>query len=141
MAHFKFKVFLNLIRALFPQWNFFDRVAFTFELYFKLNTSESWQKINFDQKHTPLGLFANSKCNLSLAQFNTIEHFAIDVQEQATGSKITDLTTYHLLKSLLATKISEMGLTPTEFQFKVSAISPTEKIDLYISPWIQGQSL
>lgn len=126
MAHFKFKVFLNLIRALFPKWNFFDRIAYTFELHFKLKPSASWQQIKFDQYHTNAGLFINEKCNLSLAEFNIVEHFANDVQEHL--SSITTLTSYKLLTSLLESKLST-----TDFQFKILAVSPAEKIDIYVS--------
>lgn len=134
MAHFKFKIFLNLIRALFPKWNFFDRVAYTFELHYKLKSSKSWQKIKFEQNYSPLGLFINEKYNLSLAQFNIVEHFASDVQDpHFTESAAVELPTYKLLNSLLAVKISELGITESELQFKIVAVSSKENINLYTS--------
>ena len=134
MAHFKFKVFLNLIRALFPKWNFFDRIAYTFELQYKLKSSNSWQKIVFEHNYSTLGLFVNEKYNLSLAHFNIVEHFASDIQDPYfSESAAPDLPTYKLLKSLLAVKISELGLSESDLQFKIVAVSSKENFDLYTS--------
>jgi hypothetical protein len=137
VAQFKFGVFVNLIRALFPKWNFFDRTAFKLELYFRLNQIDSWQKINFDQKHKFGGLFFNPNCNISLAHFNIVEHFAADVQGQSVVPKpISDYTSYHLIKSLLSFKVLELGLSTPTMQFKIIAINQTEEFDLYLSEWL-----
>ncbi len=146
-SKFQFNIFINLIRALFPNWNFFDRVAFSFELWFKVQGSTRWEAITFDQIRQPFGLLLNPDVNLALAQINIIEHFAKDIQDlQAINSlihsrEVQSLSTFKMLRSLIKLKLKDFEVPTSEVQFKVVAINPNEKIDLYISDWINVESV
>ncbi len=139
---FRFKVFLNLIRAVFPNWNFFDKVAYNFELEFKIKDSKTWEKIVFDQTRKPFGLFTNSECTLALAQVNIIEHFVKDIQDLqqedtlVNSKDVQNLTTFKMLRSLLSVKLHVYDISHASVQFKVVACSPDERVDVYISDWL-----
>lgn len=136
---FQFKVFLNLMRVLFPHWNFFDQTAFTFELHFKEANLETWQLISFSQQRPLLGIFYNPIVNESLAQFNIVEHFANDILEtkkETTGidSKLAQsLHSYNLIRSLVEAKLSELKFHAESFQFKIVARSKKDSFDIYTS--------
>ena len=138
----RFKVFLNLIRAIFPNWNFFDKVAYNFEVEFKVKDAKVWEKISFDQTRQSLGLFVNPDCTVALAQVNIIEHFAKDIQDLQDEDSFVDskdvqnLTTFKMLRSLISAKLQEYDFQESALQFKIVACSPNEKIDVYISDWI-----
>jgi hypothetical protein len=130
------------MRSLFPKWNFFDRIAYRFELEFKIPESEKWVGLKFVQTRQPLNLLVNPENNLELAQVAIIEQFAGNIQELFLENplidsiKVKNLTTYKMLLSLLQLKLSEFDYQPDSFQFKVVAVSPSERLDFYISDWI-----
>jgi len=138
---FDFQIFTSLIRALFPNWNFFDRIAYSFELQFQIESESEWQTISFSQKRNWYNLFFNPECNMALAQINIIEHFARDLQEVRlqfdsvlAEEKIQNLTTFRLLKSLLNNRPSP----GQSLIFKIVAVQPSGSLDLYMSkkiPW------
>lgn len=138
---FDFQIFTSLIRALFPNWNFFDRIAYSFELQFQIESESEWQTISFSQKRKWYNLFFNPECNMALAQINIIEHFARDLQEVRlqfdsvlAEEKIQNLTTFRLLKSLLNNRPSP----GQSLIFKIVAVQPSGSLDLYMSkkiPW------
>jgi hypothetical protein len=144
---FRFGIFMNLIRAIFPRWNFFERVAYGFELHFKVPDALKWEQISFDQKRTPLSLLINPSCNLALAQVCLLEHFARDIQElqeQAellASSEVQSLTTFKMVSSLLKSKLQEYELETGAIQFKIVACGATDKVDVYISDWITLESV
>lgn len=147
MVTFQFKIFLSLIRALFPRWNFFDRVGHHLELEFKTPESSSWERIYFEQGRRPLGLFVNPEVNLALAQVNVVEHFISDLTDLQEGDRqiseadIHSLTTFQMLRSLLRMKLQEHNQNPGRLQFKILACSPRERSDVYVSEWISlGES-
>lgn len=143
---FQLSVFLSLIRALFPHWNFYDEVGFQFLLQFKVPDSNRWEVISFEQRRRVLSLLFNPECNLALAQINIIEHFARDIQElQAVNplihsKDVQKLTSFKMLKSLLRIKLKEYELNVATIQFKIVACSPRESLDLYISDWMTLES-
>jgi hypothetical protein len=139
-SRFQFKIFVNLLRSIFPNWNFFDRIAYSFELKFKAQNSLIWERISFDQhRNNPLGFFISPNCSMALAQVNLLEHFARDIQElQAAKSEIhfkdlQDLTTFKMIRSLLHVKLNESGFESNVIQFKIVACNQFEKVDIYIS--------
>lgn len=140
--NFHFKVFLNLIRALFPVWSFFDQTAYTFELHFLLPETHEWKRISFVQTLTPINIFFNPQVNEALAQFNIVEHFAKDIMElQKTGpsadeKKIRQLTSFLLLRSLVFSKVSDLGYLDKTIQFKIVALNTQNKFDIYTSEWM-----
>lgn len=144
---FQFEIFLNLIRAIFPRWNFFERVAYGFELHFKVPDALKWEKISFDQKRTPLSLFVNPSCNLALAQVCLLEHFARDIQELQqqdqllASSEVQSLTSFKMVTSLLKSKLQDYELESAAIQFKIVACGTADKVDVYISDWITLESV
>lgn len=136
---FQFKIFLNLIRALFPNWNFFDQVAYSFELEFKVPGGVHWEPISFYQPRKAFSLFLSPQSNMALAQVNVIEHFAQDIQTLQLENPLIDskdvqrLTSYKILKSILEEKLKIFEFDSASIQFKVIARSPHEVLDLYIS--------
>ncbi len=145
-SKFQFNTFINLIRALFPNWNFFDRVAFSFELWFKVRGSVKWEVISFEQTRQPFGLLLNPDVNIALAQINIVEHFTKDIQDLQSlnplihSRDVQNLSTFKMLRSLIEVKLKDFEVSTSEIQFKVVAINPKEKIDLYISDWINVES-
>lgn len=138
---FDFKLFLLLIRSLFPNWSFFDQKSDKFELQFKVTGSPSWQVISFNLKRTPFGLFFNMQANLALAQVRILEHFAQELIQlqgkgQAFDTSLESSTNFKLVCALLDTKINEIGLRADRAQFKILACGPTHKIEIYKSEWV-----
>jgi hypothetical protein len=136
-----FKILLNLIRVLFPQWSFFDQVAYHFELEFKIPNAVSWETISFAQERRLAGILLNPKCNLALGQVSLLEQFAADIQILADGKEIglediETLTTYQMVKSLLQVRLKSYDLKTNSVQFKVVAHNPKEELDVFISHWI-----
>lgn len=137
-------LFFSLIRSLFPRWNFFDKIAYAFELEFKIAETSSWEPLSFLLHRSPLGLFFNPTANITLAQINLIEHFAHDIQELQkinpliSSLDVENLTSFKLLRSLIRQKLKEKDLNQFSFQFKVIACNSQQKIDLYISHLING---
>lgn len=136
------RLFLNLMRALIPRWNFFDQVGHCFRLEVRGEASGPWHRISFLQKRRPLGLFFNPETNLALLQVGLLEHFVFDIQALAnTGAqvevqKIEALTTYRLLRDLVIFKMHESSWPAKNFQFKIVAIKARIEEDLYVSNWL-----
>jgi hypothetical protein len=136
---FQFSVFLSLIRALFPHWNFFDRVAHQFEVRYQTEEIPSWTLISFDQKPGFFSLFFNPSVNQALAEIGIIEHFAREIQEigtEAEADRIQGLSTFRMLKSLLRVKLADVGPVPSSLKFQIVARSPKETIEIYTSEWV-----
>ncbi|OYZ22954.1 MAG: hypothetical protein B7Y39_06800 [Bdellovibrio sp. 28-41-41] len=137
--HFRFSIFLSLIRSLFPRWDFFDQIAFSFVVYYKVSTDTEWKKLAFTQSHKSSRLVFNQAVNDTLMQSSVVEQFARDIQELENNtpnfskSDIEDLTTYQLLCSLLEVKLKQKNLNNTEFQFKITAHNTSEQIDIFTS--------
>ena len=128
---------IQYFRALFPRWNFFDQVAYSFEIEVLVSGSTRWQIIDFLQDRKWYHLVYNPNVNLLLAQVNVVEHFVIDLQEMPPAGKVDGLTTYKMLVALVACKIKSVIRQADSAQFKIVAQKSEEKIDLYVSDWIQ----
>lgn len=139
---FEFTVFLSLIRAIFPNWNFFDRIAFNFELEFKVPDSKKWEPVLFVVPRQSWGILFNSDSNLNLAQINVIEHFARDIQELQIlnplvhSRDVNALSTFKMLKAILRHRLQDYEIQNEMIQFKITARGQTESRDIYISDWI-----
>jgi hypothetical protein len=139
VKRFDFKIFLNLIRSLFPNWNFFDQTAFAFSLKVKTNLSEQWSEIDFEKKRSWVSLFFNAELNENLAQYSVIEQFARDIQQNLNlGS---DLVTFKMVASLLAFRISEIKPLTKNFQFKLIASNEIEQVEIFQSEILQMDQL
>ncbi len=139
---FNFELFLALIRALFPQWSFFDFIGFNFQVSFKIPDQNHWESLSFEVERKTLGLMTNSDCNLNLAKVNVVEHFAQDIQNltlklnQVSLLDLQNMASYLMLVEILQWELSKFELDRTAFQFKVTAIKETEEVDLFYSDWI-----
>lgn len=139
---FNFKLFLGLIRALFPRWNFFDFVGFNFQVSFKSPDQNHWEIISFKVEKKTLRLFSNPNGNLGLAKVNIIEHFAEDIQDMTLKMievSLQDLqkkASYLMLVEIIKQELCNYDLDQNSFQFKVTAIKDSEEVDLFFSDWI-----
>lgn len=111
---------IQLFRALFPRWDFFDKIGHRFDLEFKTEGSNSWNDIEFSQKRTPLGFFLNPETNLAMAQVNIIEHFVSDLQDSPQEDP-QNFTSYKLLSALVKQKLTAYEFNSTSVQFRVIA--------------------
>lgn len=123
---------INLFRAIFPRWNFFDQISHRFELEYKTSKTSQWHKISFDQKRTLFSPIINPSCNLALAQINIIEHFVSDLEE---GSE--NQTSYKLLLSLVKVKLSALGIRSEKIQFQVVAVLKDEREIVFTSEMVE----
>ncbi len=124
---------IDHFRALFPRWNFYDRIAHHFEIDYKLTKDSLWQPLSFSQPRKKLSFFYNPDCNLALAEISLIEQFVADFQK---SSQVTDLTTYRMLKSVVIHRLNLISSYDRPFQFKILACKPGERIDFYVSDWM-----
>lgn len=137
--HFQLTTFLSLIRSLFPRWDFFDQVAFSFNVFFKTSPDTSWKRLSFDQPHKSSRILFNPFINNALAEASIVEHFARDIQElekdkpDFNTSDLDNLTSYQVLCSLLQVKLKRENLQDDGFQFKIVAHGTNATIDIYTS--------
>lgn len=103
---------MNLLRSLFPHWNFFDRLVKTYDLEVKLQGKDSWERVSFDQRRHSFSLNVNADLNLALANVSLLVHFARDVEGSA-ATDIKKLTTFRMISSLVEVKY---GPTATHFR-------------------------
>lgn len=94
---------MNLFRALFPQWSFFDRVVNSYQLEVRSPGESAWQTVSFDQKRSFFSLNLNGEMNLALANVSLLEHFARDLEE-VSPEQIKNLSTYKMVRSLVEVK-------------------------------------
>ncbi|MBL7556820.1 MAG: hypothetical protein JNM24_13440 [Bdellovibrionaceae bacterium] len=136
---FQLTTFLSLIRSLFPRWDFFDQVAFSFNVFFKTSPDPSWKRLSFDQPHKNLRILFNPIINNALVEASIVEHFARDIQELEKDKPdfntldLDNLTSYQLLCSLLQVKLKRENLQDDGFQFKIVAHGTNSTIDIYTS--------
>lgn len=131
MGAFRFDLFLSLIRAIFPRWDFFDRIAYHFDLEYETERDGSWERISFRRRFSLFHLFINTDLNEALAQMNLLDHFAHDVQSLDRPEDATSLTSYKLVSSLVGAKAPAAVSPP---RFRLVAVSPTDRIVLFVSP-------
>ncbi len=115
------KEFLNLIRALFPQWDFFDRVSYHFELYYQMPNKQNWEKWSFQQSRPQWGLLFNAKTNMALAQVHIVEKFVREIQE-LNGQQFEHLSSFKMLQSMLG---------GTQVKFKIVGVSGEERVEVF----------
>lgn len=145
---FRPQLFIYLIRALIPSWNFFDHVNYQFGLEFKVSGSEKWENVTFQRKNDLFGLLINPEINMDMAQVNIIEHFAYDIQDlifkdpKIRFKDVQRLTSFKLLKSVLRIQLKNYQIAHSTIQFKIVATNLNEIKDIYISDWVDvGESL
>ena len=120
---------INRFRALFPRWDFFDRVAYQFSLEFKLSPGGNWQALDFSQTRTLRNLFYNPATNLALAQMSLIDQYVLHIENK----KEQDIT-LKMLAALVRVKVQPKH----EFQFKIMAIKDNDRTELFVSSWLEA---
>lgn len=123
--------FFNLIRALFPQWSFFDRVSYQFELQYK-KESDQWQPLVFEVHRPRGGILLNAVCNMTLAQIHLLEYFVRDVQEMGE-EEFQRSSNYQMLFSLVMVKLRQIGITSGQTQFRIRAFDENESLEIFVS--------
>lgn len=136
---FQFSLFLSLIRSLFPRWDFFDQIAFSFAVEFRMSSDTDWKPLDFFYEHRKSRLVFNPYVNEVLAQSGIVDQFARDIQElqndkpSFTREDLQQLTTYRLVCSLLHVKLKHENLSDEKFQFRVVARRDNENIEIFAS--------
>ena len=133
---------MELIRALFPRWNFFDRVGFSLLLEVKELGTKEWLPLVFNAQRTSGGLFVNPDVTRLHAEMSTIENFVQDVQKLIDANGLVDsarvkkLTSFKMVRSLVMNRL--MVGSYDEVQFRVSAQAGDETVILYVSDTVAG---
>lgn len=143
---FKFASFLNLIRALFPKWSFFDETGHRFYLEVKAVGSETWTNLKEDHQRTALGLFFNPKTNLSHALDTLIQQFVQDLQDllafDTTPSEETleTLSSFKMVRSLAHFEIKSTDFSYGSFQFRITAHKDSTVETVFVSNILNSRS-
>ncbi len=128
---------LELIRVIFPRWNFFDRIGYQLLLEVKRIGNQDWLPITFKDSRTLLSLFINPEGTRLHAEMTTLENFVQDIQKfvDAKGEvdpiKVKSLTSYRMVRSLVLNRL--MVNSEKEVQFRVLAKAGDETIVIYSS--------
>ncbi len=131
------KIFLNLVRALFPRWDFYDRTGHQLDLEYKTEKSE-WCAFTFTENRRWFSLFVNPQLNLALAEISLIEQFVMGLQEMQAGGRdvraeeITALSAYQMLGALVGTRIS------ADFRFRILALRGGQTDEIFVSDMVSG---
>lgn len=125
--------FLNLVRVLFPRWNFFDEIGYQFRLEYRFKDTEDWTLVGFNSQRLRFGLFFNPVHNLNLAQVNLIEHFSRDLQ-LSLPEQIENLDTFKMVKALVGLRAQ----ANRQFQFRIQAYKQKLQTELYRSSWVNS---
>lgn len=131
----------ELIRVLFPRWNFFDRLGFRLELEVKTAGGRDWQPLPFVATRTFGGLFVNPTVTRMHAERTLLETFVEDVQKlvdpygQVDSTRLQKLTTFKMVRSLVASRLAPASASSSadQIQFRVSAVAGDETAVLYVS--------
>ena len=132
---FSFSTFLNLHRSLFPRWDFFDQISYTFVIEARAQGQEQWTRFNLQAQRSIKDLFFNPHLNLILAQSNLLDHFAMDLQE---GSAIEGQTSFRLVKQLAKNLLEEKRTAEGQYEFRIFAKGKNKTEILFQSqllPW------
>ena len=128
---------LELIRSLFPRWNFFDRISYKLELEVKQTGTKGWLPISFNATRSMGGLFVNPELTRLHAEMSLLENFANDIQSLVDpeglvdSARVQSLTSFKMVRSLVMNKL--MASTADTIQFRVAARSGDEQLVLYSS--------
>lgn len=89
--------FINSIRALFPVWNFFDRISQPYELWVKVDGH--WVKKQSSHRTQLHHLFFNPRGTREHLEHSLLELFAQDIEHCAPG-EISKLVSFELISRL-----------------------------------------
>lgn len=127
----------ELIRSLFPRWNFFDHISYKLELEVQQVGTKGWLPIAFDARRTIGGLFINPEVTRMHAEMSMLENFASDVQSliapdgRVDSLQVQKLTSFKMVRSFVMNKL--MASPSDQVQFRLSARSGDEQLVVYTS--------
>lgn len=130
MLRDRLKIFLNLTRALFPRWDFYDRPGAQVHLEVKLLNSADWRRVSFAQKRRLFAVFVNPDYNMALAQISLIEQFVESLRELQMGGKkclpeeVFRLSSYVMLCAVVRASVGDQAA-----QFRILAARGEEPAD------------
>ena len=133
---------LELIRVIFPRWNFFDRAGYQLTLEVKQLGTKDWLPISFHANRTMGSLFVNPDVTRLHAEMTTLENFVQDIQKltdhegQVDSTRVKGLTSFKMVRSIVMNRL--MVSSPNEIQFRLSAKAADESLVLYVSDAIVG---
>jgi hypothetical protein len=133
---------LELIRVIFPRWNFFDRVGYQLLLEVKQLGTKEWVPLAFEATRSLGALFVNPEATRLHAEMTTLENFVQDVQKlvdpegKVDSDRVKMLTSFKMVRSLVMNRL--MVTSADEIQFRVSAKTPEESVVLYVSDAVAG---
>lgn len=119
---------MDLLRALFPKWSFFDQVGHSIFLEYRGSEDSSWQRVRFETSRKKMGLFVNSEVNFTLAQIHILEQFAQNPENESSLC---------LVQSLLKEKITNLN----KVQFRLVVLMDEHLNIVYQSGWLLVDSL
>lgn len=117
---------LNLIRVLFPKWDFFDRVGHHFELRCRIKNSDLWKETVIQHKLSMTNFFLNPIGNMKMAQIHILENFVQNTEDESS---------LKMIQSLVGVYQKDKIASDESVQFKIVAIRGEEQIDVYTSDW------
>lgn len=134
------KHFLHLVRVIFPSWNFFDQLGYSFKLYFRTQPNQHWEYVDLSCQMKPVSFFFNPKANYLLAQVSVIEHFAQEVQS-LKADQIQNSTLYKMIRSMVLDYLQHQKIDFNKAQFKIETVDQNQPIEIYASDWILNDDL
>jgi hypothetical protein len=129
---------IQLFRAFFPSWRFFEDFDEAPVLYYRLETGDgsygTWERCLEKPKRRALDLVFNPHGNYVLAAGSLVQQLLSDIEqvEDSKPDEAEKLVSYQLTKNLVSYQIKkhQAHARAARFQFKISA--NTE--DLLLSP-------
>lgn len=118
---------MNLVRALFPKWDFFDQVGHSLFLEYRCSESDPWKRLVFSAKRFSLGIFFNANMNMNLASIHILEQFAMNPSNESS---------FKMLRGLLKYQLEEINFRYNKVQFQVVAIQSDETQIIFQSDWM-----
>ena len=143
---------LFLLRAFFPNWQFFHGLGPAPRLWVRTlgKTSDwsSWHPVYPRLPRRPWHLLHNPSVNLALSHQNLVEHLATDVHDLAENADIRDCVSYQLVTRLARDAVQggcwadtpmvhcTDGFAPQAFQFEIRLLrlGQTGDAQLLLSP-------
>ena len=114
-----------LLRAFFPNWQFYHQVGPVPHLYVRFATANGelgeWQWIYPRQPRKLWHVFHNPWGNRDLAQQNLVEHLSSDMKDLGEGADASQLVSYQLVCRLAAHAVRQHKLEdkPTHYQLEI----------------------
>jgi hypothetical protein len=132
----------ELIRALFPRWNFFDQISYRLVLEVKAAGSKGWTPVLFNASRTIGSLFTNPDVTRMHAEMSLLESFANDIQGavgpdgKLNSARVQKMTSFMMVRSLVMSRL--MAPSTNSVQFRLSAQAGEESSVIYVSDAAAG---